>query len=169
MKTRTFRIGSNDYQVTGYAGGNSGVKIKKIAREGEVQEGGKDYATVEEAVEAIRNQAVEKYKKIVLDMPAAHSMVGDQEIDHGSRFAMAHKLYTGNGKAKSAGFMVIFAENEDLSQVDYFHSTYCRSKAAAEELSVESLKPEVTETTDFGPDAMFQLDHGMSWERYMSM
>lgn len=169
MKVRTFRIGGRDYSVSGYAGSHK-VRIKKLAREGEVQEGSRDFDSTEEATKAIQMESLDGYKKIVLDMPAAHSVSQDQDVDWNSRFAMSHNLYTDNGKAKSAGFMVIISKEEDLQKAEHFQSVYCRGKKAVDEVTLESvLMPEVIETTEFDAGQMFYLDHGMSWERWMSM
>jgi PDZ domain-containing secreted protein len=160
MKNQTFKIGGTDYEVRKYIGYNQ-VNFSKIPRVGEVKEEGQDYDSVEDGISQIVNESIKDYKKYVLTIEEAKKQLKRQY--HG-----VLALEIGN---KKSGYIVIISKI-DLDKMEYSSDydmvKYCRGKKAAEEITIDCMKPKVTETTNYTESQMFQLNHGMSWERYMS-
>ena len=158
MKNKTFRIGNNDYELINYEGSNS-VRMDKIPAYGEVRERGKDYDSEKSAINSICLEAIKGFKKYTLTIEEALKVADNMS-----------QLYHVIDSRKS-GYIVIISK-EEPSKLEYFSECryyYCRGKKAAEEISVDSkLLPTVIDTTNYGSAAMFQLNHGMSYERYMS-
>lgn len=159
MKRQTFRIGADDYQVTEYVGSHK-VKFSKIPREGEVQEKGTDYDSVEAGIESIVGSFIEGYKIHILSIDEARV-----QCEKAWRVDLAQAV-----GSKKAGYVVIISkkEQDELTYQDYDFVKYCRGVKATEEVSIDVMKPKVTETTNYDASQMFHLNHGMSWERYMS-
>ena len=158
MKNKTFRIGQKDYELSNYEGSNS-VRMDKIPAYGEVRERGKDFDTEKEAINSVCLEAIKGFKKYTLTIEEALEVAK-------KKFSLYHVI-----DSRKSGYIVILAKKDPskLTSADNCRYYYCRGKKAAEEISVDSkLLPTVIDTTNYGSDAMFQLNHGMSWERYMS-
>lgn len=159
MKNQTFRIGGTDYEVRKYAGSHK-VNFSKIPRVGEVKEEGQDYDSVDDGINHIVTESIKDYKKHVLTIDEAREQYSKQ-YNCGLGWEIGRK---------KSGYIVIISKKElgEIEYHDYDMVKYCRGKKAVEEITIDCMKPKVTETTNYDESQMFQLNHGMSWERYMS-
>tara|TARA_R110000822_G_scaffold46670_2_gene124165 strand:+ start:2051 stop:2530 length:480 start_codon:yes stop_codon:yes gene_type:complete len=158
MTNKTFRIGNNDYELANYQSGNT-VRLDKIPAFGEIRERGNEYESEILALSSVGLEALEGYKKYTLTIEEALEVA--KKI-----FGLFHKI-----SSRKSGYIVILSKKEPstLSNYDECRYYYCRGIKAANEISLEAkLLPKIIETTNYDDSDMFYLNHGMSWERYMS-
>lgn len=167
MKTQTFRIGQEDYEVQTLLM-SSKIRFNRIPRFGEVREQGKEYQSVGQALREVQMDAVKDFKVHKYSMEGVNDIMGSIK-DFNLRMAIARLIYP-NGRERTTGYIVILSEDDPKKEMKgNYHVEYCRSKKAMEEITVDVIKPEVIETTDYNAEQMFRLENGMSSERYMSM
>ena len=158
MKNKTFRIGQRDYEILELW--DNSVRIDLVPRYGETKKMGKDFDTEKEAINSVCLEAIKGFKKYTLTIEKALEVAKNI-------FSLYHVI-----DGRKSGYIVILAKKDPmkLTNADECRYYYCRGKKAAEEISVDSkLLPQVIETTNYSKSQMFQLNHGMSYERYMSM
>tara|TARA_R110001599_G_scaffold96974_1_gene250287 strand:+ start:820 stop:1296 length:477 start_codon:yes stop_codon:yes gene_type:complete len=157
MKNKIFRIGQRDYEIIELW--DNSVRIDLVPRYGETKKMGKDFDTEKEALNSVCLEAIKGFKKYTLTIKEALEVAKNI-------FSLYHVI-----DGRKSGYIVILAKKDPmkLTHVDECRYYYCRGKKAAEEISVDSkLLPHVIDITSYDKGQMFHLNHGMSYERYMS-